>query len=260
MNKIGMNGALIRASDEVNRYLERMPGFLTADAFEHVTVFKTLRTKDQETVLQHLRKRSSVSIFIAKRSRNGREVELFRHIKHGSIDSVTSIPGYIYPLEAAPAAAPKKQRAEPIVDSKPLPQVAPVPKQMCETCGHEKSFTEFAPIPGGGYCKTCERCLDKFRHEAEIAKEKSGMSINKSGLAGMTPEQMRKMAAELQQQADEAEKSTASRDAINKQLEPVRRQALQTGAALTRKFEEMLDAMGAHEKAMAALRDFKVVL
>jgi hypothetical protein len=38
----------------------------------------------------------------------------------------------------------------------------------------------------------------------------------------------------------------------------VRRDALMTGATLTRKFEELFDAMSAHEKALAALRNFKV--
>lgn len=246
MNKIGMNGNVIRASDEIARYLERIPGFLTVEDFDRVMVFKTLRQKIKATVIKHLEQRSNVATFTAKRTSSGREVQLYRHIKHGP---VSSIPGYIYPLEPALNAPP----------GLPPEKVTPPPaRQMCEACGHDKPLADFVAIPGDGYCKTCSSCMENLCSKAEIGVEKSEINMNKSGLAGLTPEQMRQLAADLQQQANLVEKNTASRDAINKQLEPVRRDALMTGATLTRKFEELFDAMSAHEKALAALRNFKV--
>ncbi|OIV00118.1 hypothetical protein APP86_22190 [Salmonella enterica subsp. houtenae] len=75
----------------------------------------------------------------------------------------------------------------------------------------------------------------------------------------LSPLELRKKAEELLRQAEETERTITAKDVFQKQLEPVRREVLLAHTKVTKAVEAMVDGMAEFDKAVAKLREFKII-
>ena len=132
---------------------------------------------------------------------------------------------------------------------------APPPEQQCMSCGTSKPLSEF-PDNCGKPLETCRKCLNRLREETMVTKQLT-QSHSSDPLAGLSPEQLIKISEMASTRAKEVKESLTARDAITKQLEPIRREVLQAHQKVTKAFNSMVDGMAELDKAVEKLREFK---
>lgn len=123
--------------------------------------------------------------------------------------------------------------------------------KLCHSCGRTKAVSEFRALPGGGTTANCNECLDRLTKVAQPKEQ----AMNQ--LENLTPEAMRKLAEQLQKQAEEKEREGKDRAAFNKALQPLVAELVKSHGMASRKFDEYIDAMAELGKAVDRLRDFK---
>jgi len=74
----------------------------------------------------------------------------------------------------------------------------------------------------------------------------------------VTPEELRKQAEELIRAAEAAEKKAGDREAMKKQLDPLRLEILQAYGMANRKFDEFVDAMADMGTAIQKLKNLTI--
>ncbi|HED5888887.1 TPA: hypothetical protein R5S02_004106 [Salmonella enterica] len=95
----------------------------------------------------------------------------------------------------------------------------------------------------------------KFGHESiKQAGRKTPAENSMNTTNRVTPEILRKQAEELIRAAEEAEKKSASREEVRKQLDPIKLEVLQGYGMASRKFDEFIDAMAELGKSVQKLK------
>lgn len=220
------------ALSRVKGYVMRHPNGVDAKDLLKVEAFTRLKTKDREQLLDIIERYDQLDV--TRTGKGAKAITWLRHKLH-----VTTV---------APTEPEKKAAEEPAVLT-----------FVCCDCLQEKPASEFV-----GKIHRCTAC--EARAAAPVVKETKTLSLNiehkeKETMApktNLSAIELRKQAEALLRQAEEAERVSTAKDVFQKQLDPLRRQVLLAHTKVTKGFEAMVDGMAELDKAMAALRDFKV--
>ncbi|HEE9631283.1 TPA: hypothetical protein R8E83_003564 [Escherichia coli] len=99
----------------------------------------------------------------------------------------------------------------------------------------------------------------KFGHEsASQITQKTPVENNMNSVKKVTPEILRQQAEELIRAAEEAEKKSASREEVRRQLDPIKLEILQGYGMASRKFDEFIDAMAELGKSVQKLKTLEL--
>lgn len=221
---------LERALSRVKAYVLRFPNGVEESDLYKVDAYTVLSKKERKQLVEIIE--STNALMVTRSGKPGREKVWFQHMKF--VGSVEVKPETVARSWSVATAAPERQ---------------------CMSCGTSKPLSEF-PDNYGKPLETCRKCLNRLREETMISKQLNH-SHSSDPLAGFSPEQLMKISEMASTRAKEVKESLTARDAITKQLEPIRREVLQAHQKVTKAFDSMVDGMSDLDKAMAKLREFK---
>ncbi|RAU45295.1 hypothetical protein DBY68_016910 [Pseudocitrobacter sp. RIT415] len=210
-------------------YVLRYPNGVEESDLYKVDAYTVLSKKERKQLVEIIE--STNALKVKRTGKPGKEKIWFQHMKF--VDSV-------------------EVELDEVVRS--WSKAAPTEHQ-CMSCGISKPLSEF-PDNYGKPLETCRKCLNRLREETMISKQLN-QSHSSDPLAGFSPEQLMKISEMASTRAKEVKESLTARDAITKQLEPIRREVLQAYQKVTKAFDSMVDGMSDLDKAMAKLREFK---
>ncbi|EMB3980195.1 hypothetical protein LEA50_19100 [Salmonella enterica] len=236
---------LERALSRVKAYVLRYPNGVEESDLYKVDSFSVLSKKERQQLVGIIE--STSALHVTRSGKPGKEKLWFQHMRF------TGIPEDKVSLLPAVSVVPAQPTVTEVVNS--WREEAP-PKHQCMSCGTSKPLSEF-PDNNGKPLETCSHCLKRLREETMLAKHPTHQQSS-DPLAGFTPEQLIKISEMALSRAKEAKEAQTARDAITKQLEPIRREVLQAHQKVTKAFDTMVDGMAELDKAMAKLRGFKV--
>jgi hypothetical protein len=219
------------ALSRVKGYVMRHPNGVDVKDLLKVEAFSRLKTKDRKQLLDIIERYDQLEV--TQTGRGAKTVTWLRHKLH----TLTT--------PAEPVLVVTEEAAEPTF--------------ICCDCLREKPARDFT-----GDVHRCSTCEARAIAPAVKKTEKLSLNIEQKENEAMppktalSPSEMRKQAEALLRQAEEAERTVAAKDVFQKQLEPLRREALLAHTKVTKGLEMMVDGMAELDKAMAKLRDFKV--
>ncbi|MGU7158582.1 hypothetical protein ACV2HE_18780 [Salmonella enterica subsp. enterica serovar Carrau] len=137
------------------------------------------------------------------------------------------------------------------------------PLYTCAECLKEKPAGEFYGHKNKSF--RCKECTDRLPAQIKTAPIQLSSDIKDKDKEvivtkqNLSPLELRKKAEELLRQAEETERTITAKDVFQKQLEPVRREVLLAHTKVTKAVEAMVDGMAEFDKAVAKLREFKII-
>lgn len=223
---------LWRPAQEVKSYVEKHPdGVTLTRVSKNVEVFNTLCMKDKRTLIAHLNTHENIMVSRTKKPDGERLVTTLTIKK----------PGAPYPAWFV--------------------------LKLCTKCGKHKDLSDFyksslSPDGCQTYCKECkkklssERYHNKKRHKTQsdeiVPLERAPVEITR---AVRTPAEIRRQIAQLEIDAQEAERQLNENDVFNKKLDPVRREILHAATKVERHVDEYIDLVAELRTAVNKLKE-----